>query len=307
MHAIAVNGLRISDCDGRDALLSPDDLKVTTDPATALAPADIVVVAVKSTGTRAMATLVERHARSGTTVVSFQNGTINAQVLEDVLGTGARVVAGMVPFNVVQTRDPGDVPHMHRATSGRVHIAAGHPGLAAQLNVPGAPVVVHRDMLAIAWGKLVLNLNNALNALSGLPLQRQLGDRRWRLILAAQVDEALAAMHAAGIRPARIDGVEPRLMPLGLRLPNLLFRVAARSMLAVDPQARSSMWEDLQRRRPTEIDHLQGTIIALAATSQTPVPMVVRVRELIRAAEAAGAGPPGLSPADVAGQIMALT
>ena len=35
-------------------------------------------------------------------------------------------------------------------------------------------------------------------------------------------------------------------------------------MLAIDPQARSSMWEDLLRGRTTEIDHLQGAILALA-------------------------------------------
>jgi len=39
----------------------------------------------------------------------------------------------------------------------------------------------HSDMASVQAGKLLLNLNNALNALSGLPLVTELADRRWRL------------------------------------------------------------------------------------------------------------------------------
>ena len=72
-----------------------------------------------------------------------------------------------------------------------------------------------------------------------------------------------------------------------------LFRVAARRMLAIDPQARSSMWEDLERRRATEIDHLQGAIVALAAEAGVSVPMMRRiVAPRASRAETAGNGSP---------------
>ena len=80
------------------------------------------------------------------------------------------------------------------------------------------------------WGKLLINLNNALVALSGLPLASELADRRWRLILAGQIDEALAAMKASHIAPARIGGLRPGLLPKLLRLPDWLFRLVARRM-----------------------------------------------------------------------------
>ena len=67
-------------------------------------------------------------------------------------------------------------------------------------------------------------------------------------------------------------------------------------MLAIDPEARSSMWEDLERRRPTEIDYLQGAIVAMAAKLGVPVPINARIAELVRAAEAAGGGSPRLTP-----------
>lgn len=306
MHAITVNGLRITDRDGRDATVPAGAIRTTTDPATALGAASLIAVTVKSAATEDMARSIARHSPRGATVVSLQNGTRNAALLGNVLGTAANVMPGMVPFNIVQTRDAGDIPHLHRATSGRIHIAAGTPRVARLLDVAGARVVTHADMTAIGWGKLILNLNNALNALSGLPLQRELADRRWRLILAAQATEALHALRASGLAPARIDGVNPRLMPFGLRLPDTLFRIAARSMLAVDPQARSSMWEDLERRRLTEIDVLQGAVIDLATRAGTAAPVNERVRHLIRVAQSAGEGSPGLAPEDVAGELVKL-
>lgn len=307
MHAVAVNGLRITDRDGRDATVAPGRITTTTDPATALARATLVLVTVKSAATSEMAQLIARHTPAGETVVSLQNGTGNAAALQRILGTSALVVAGMVPFNILQTRDAGDVPHMHRSTSGRIHVAAGASKIVTTLDVPGAPVRVHRDMTAVAWGKLMLNLNNALNALSGLTLRQQLTDRRWRLILAALAEEALDALRATGIRPARIDRTNPRLMPLGLRLPNALFKLASVAMPAMDPQARSSMWEDLERRRPTEIAYLQGAIIDLAARAGTNAPVNKRVSDLIRAAEASGKGAPGLTPEEVAGDLVKLS
>ncbi len=56
-------------------------------------------------------------------------------------------------------------------------------------------------MQGVQWGKLLLNLNNAINALSGLPLRDQLSQRAWRAILAAQIAEALQMTKAAGIAP----------------------------------------------------------------------------------------------------------
>jgi 2-dehydropantoate 2-reductase len=299
-ETIGRSGMRISDLDGADRSLAAGALALTTDPAQAFAQADVILVTVKSGVTAEMAGLIARHARPGTVVISLQNGVGNVDRLKVHLGDQHTIVAGMVPFNVVQTREDTGRPRFHRATSGTLLIAEGVPGLKALLDVPGAAAAEHADMGAVQWGKLLLNLNNALNALSGLPLATQLADRRWRLLLAAQIEEALAVVRASGIRPARIESVPPRMIPFILRLPDALFRMVARRMLAIDPQARSSMWEDLERRRPTEIDYLQGAIVALAEKSNAPAPTTSRIATLVKVAERMGAGSPRLAPHDVA-------
>ena len=55
--------------------------------------------------------------------------------------------------------------------------------------------------------------------------------------------------------------------------------------MKIDPEARSSMWEDLQRRTATEIDYLQGVIIEIADRHGLQVPLSRRVVALIRSAE----------------------
>jgi 2-dehydropantoate 2-reductase len=298
-EAIARAGLRVSDLDGMDRPVEPSAVRLATDPEAALAEADIVLVTVKSGATPGMAELIAEHAPSGITVVSLQNGAGNVDVLLARLGGMARVVAGMVPFNVVQTLGKGAPPRFHRATSGTVLIGAGVAGLRETLGVKGLAVAESLDMTGVLWGKLLLNLNNALNALAGVPLATELSDKRWRRLLARQIEEGLAVLKAAGIEPARIEGVPSGAVPRILRLPNWLFRRVARRMLAIDPEARSSMWEDLERRRPTEIDYLQGAILALAATTRVRAPLTERIVQLVKEAEAARAGSPRLLPDQV--------
>lgn len=296
--ALRQGGLRITDLDGRDRLIEPNGISVTADPVAALRNADLILVTVKSGATQEVAALIAAHAGPDAVVVSLQNGVDNAGILR--AGLGQRLVlAGMVPFNVVQSPD-GYLPlRVHRASEGKVIIEAGISGLAERLDVEGLEVETHADMTAVLWGKLLMNLNNALAALSGLPLATELADRRWRLILAGQIDEALAAMKALDIKPARIAGLRPALLPKVLRLPDWLFRRLARRMLAIDPQARSSMWDDLQRGRPTEIGELQGAALRLAEKAGTPAPLLTSVTALVRAAEAAQLGAPGLTPEQV--------
>jgi 2-dehydropantoate 2-reductase len=291
---LRAGGLRVSDLDGRDRLLDAGAIHATTDPAEALTDASVVLVTVKSGAMEEMGGLIAAHAPPDAVIVSLQNGVDNVGRLQALVGS-RWVLAGMVAFNVVQ-KNGGESLHVHRATEGAALIESGVSGLAELLDVAGFSVQAHADMRAVLWGKLLFNLNNALVALSGLPLATELADRRWRLILARQIDEALAVLRAASITPGRIGGLRPSLLPKILRLPDWLFRLVARRMLMVDPEARASMWDDLERGRPTEIAEFQGKIMRLAADTGTPVPLTQRIMRLVEAAEANEAGSPQLSP-----------
>ncbi|MER7186433.1 ketopantoate reductase C-terminal domain-containing protein, partial [Streptomyces hyaluromycini] len=165
--------------------------------------------------------------------------------------------------------------------------AASAP-LVAALTAAGLPVEPRDDMRQVQHAKLLMNLNNAVNALSGLPLRDQLGARPYRTCLALCQEEALAAFAAAGVRPARLGPVPAGLMPRILRLPDALFRRIAGAGLRVDAHARSSMWDDLEHGRATEIGSLQGEVVALAERHGLTAPVNARLTALVHEAERPG-------------------
>ncbi|MBB3764940.1 2-dehydropantoate 2-reductase [Sphingomicrobium lutaoense] len=291
---VARDGLHLSDNDGWDAHIPASEAGMTVDPA-ALASADVIFVTVKSGATQEMAEGIARFARPEAIIVSLQNGVTNAPILKEKL-PGRDVRAGVVPFNVVQTGDG----RFHRATSG-VLIAAKGPVPIAGLFEGSCLGLEEKDGIEeLAWGKLLINLNNALNALSGIPLIEQMSDRRWRKLMAWQMEEGMAALEAAGIDYQGATPISPRWMAKLLRLPTFLFRKVAARTFRIDPEARSSMAEDFDRGRTTEVDALQGAVIELGQRHGVPVPIATRVRDLVKAAERRGEGSPRLSPDKVA-------
>ena len=280
-EAIGRYGMRISDLDGADRTLAAGTVELTSDPASAFARADVVLVTVKSGATEEMAGLIARHARPGAIVVSLQNGVGNVDRLRAQLEAKSPVVGGMVPCNVVQTREADGRPRFHRATSGTLLIGSGVAGLCSLLDVAGVAVAERANIAALQWGKLLFNLNNPVNALSGLPLRDELLQRGYRRCFAALIDEAIAALNAAGIAPAQLAALPARKLPTVLRLPNWLFtRVAAR-MLRIDEKARSSMADDLALGRRTEVDAFCGEVVRLAQAHGRAAPRNAKMVELL--------------------------
>jgi 2-dehydropantoate 2-reductase len=290
---IEAHGLRPTSFDGFDRAVARDRLALSENPSV-LAEAGIVLVTVKSADTADMADTIARHAPAEAVIVSLQNGVGNATVLRDRL-PGRRVLGGMVPFNVMALGEG----RFHRATSGDIVIERDDADTAEKLAVPGLAIRPTANIEGVQWGKLLLNLNNALNALSGLPLRRQLGSRPWRQLFADQLAEALAAVRAEGINPVSSTPIPPAWMPPLLRLPDFIFEPLLGRTMKIDPEARSSMWEDLKHGRRTEIDFLQGVITEIAARHGLQAPLSRRIVALIRQAERDAKGPPGLTPAQI--------
>ncbi|MFE6814496.1 2-dehydropantoate 2-reductase [Streptomyces sp. NPDC057675] len=286
MAAVRRNGLTLTHGDHIARHVPGTGLRAGTDPRSA-AGADFVLITVKSADTVTAARDLAPHLGPRTIVCSLQNGVHNARVLRDAL-PGHTVLAGMVPYNVAETA-PG---HFHQGSGGALMLDATDDGrrLAGLLSRADLEARPQADMRGVQYAKLLMNLNNALNGLSGLPLRDQLEQRAYRSCLALCQQEALAAYQAAGIVPARLTPVPPSLTPALLRLPDRVFRTVARRSLLIDAKARSSLWDDLERGRRTEIDQLQGEVVALARRHGLSAPACARVVTLVREAEVAEPG-----------------
>lgn len=278
LDALARDGLRVSDLDGFDAHLPPGRLRLAQTPdALARAPGATVLLCVKGGGTAQAAQALAAACPAGLPVVSLQNGVENVARIA-AQAPALHPVGAMVPYNVVLRGT-----HVHRATTGRIHLqrdTATAP-LAGVFSAAGLDALAVDDIRPVQWGKLLLNLNNPVNALSDLPLRDELQVRDFRTVLAALQSEALRAMARAGIRPAKVAPLPPALLPHVLRLPDALFTRLARRMLRIDPAARSSMWDDLEAGRPTEIDDLCGAVVRLAARHGVPAPCNERMCALL--------------------------
>ncbi|WP_319545114.1 2-dehydropantoate 2-reductase [Ruegeria conchae] len=278
LQPIREQGLTVTDFADLDCHVPIAKLTLSEDPA-CLEGAELVIVTVKSGATAEMAALIAAHAPANAPIVSWQNGLENARGLRAVLD-GRDVRAGMVPFNVV----PTNAASYHRATSGDIVIEQGKGDLALHLSTPDLPVTESDRIEAVQWGKLVINLNNALNALSGLTLQNQLLDRSWRCLMADQMAEALRVLKAVGIEVASTTPLPAWTTPHLMRLPTPIFSRIAAKMLTIDPNARTSMAYDLMEGRPTEIDSLQGEIIKLGQIHAIPTPINSHICDLIHQA-----------------------
>ena len=145
----------------------------------------------------------------------------------------------MVPYNVAYLGDG----HFHKGVAGDLY-AEDRPEirkLSLAIGSSPAALKLSNDMLGIAWGKLLINLNNAVNALSGATLLEELRERDYRRVVAACQREGLDLLGHAGIEPAKVGAVGPALLPAVIGSPDWLFRNVFLKAWKIDARARSSM------------------------------------------------------------------
>jgi 2-dehydropantoate 2-reductase len=276
------HGITVTDGDSVRLHLPADTVAFSTEPE-ALGEAEVVALCVKSFDTEAAAGEIARFARPGATVISFQNGVGNVETLRAAL-PGFQIVGGMVPYNVAAMGGG----RWHKGVAGE--LIAGRSAVteriaAAVAGRPGAMRLAD-DMAEVSWGKLLINLNNAVNALSGRTLLEQLSQRDYRRVFAASIAEALEVLEAAGIAPAKLGPLAPALLPKALSAPDLIFNNSFLKLQRIDANARSSMADDLAAGRRTEIDYLNGEVVRLARGLGRPAPVNEAILALVKRAEA---------------------
>lgn len=254
-HVDAVNadGLSI-ERDGRRRVVR---IPATTDPAQ-VGPVDLAFVFVKSTQTAAAARIAARLAAARGLVLTLQNGMGNTDVLAREVDP-ARIIAGTTAHGATFLA-PGAVRHAGEGDTviGPWAVAAknGAGRIAAVFNRAGVATQVVDDVHRVLWAKLFINIGiNAITALTGIRNGQLLDMDTTRQLCRAAVDEAMAVARARGVA---IIGD-----PLAT-----VFKAAE----ATGPN-RSSMGQDVDSRRPTEISAINGFIVREAEKAGIPVPV----------------------------------
>ncbi len=263
-------------------------VRVVTDPG-ALSEVDVCLVTVKSAQTTGAAEELKRVLAPGTLVVSFQNGMRNAERLRQVL-RAQTVVPAMVSFNVVIEADR----HFRQATSGP--LSAGRvlgsglfvlERLEACFGRGGLPLELHHDIGNVQAGKLLVNLNNGVSAAVGMTIKDAVSNRDIRRCFAACVSEGLDIFRRTGLRPAKVVALPPAIIVKALPLPNSIFLRIAKPLVTIDPRAKSSTLQDLERGRRTEIDDLNGEVVDRAKSAGLSAPANQVIADVIHELEEA--------------------
>jgi len=99
------------------------------------------------------------------------------------------------------------------------------------------------------------------------------------------MNELIAITDCYQLRLPRLTKLPARWIPRLLTIPDGWFKRLAGSMLAIDPQARSSMWEDLNQQRMTEVPYINGAVVEAGRHLGIPTPVNAWLVEQIEAVE----------------------
>ena len=280
----STGALRYSDHSGRDGMVKLPNLH-TVLPDLAATHFDLCLVTLKCHHLESALEDLVQLANSGCELHFLQNGLNTYQQFPE-LKTQSHCHAGIIPFNVVTLEDNAGVK-FHQGTEGALQLqSTAHTlRLDQAFKKANMELNLYQDIQPVVYGKLLLNLNNAINALSNMPLKEQLENRNLRLVVASAMREYLAVCHARKQKLVISAPIPPALLPAFLSLPNFIFIRAAKSMLEIDPLARSSMWEDIQAGKKTEIRFLNGMVVSLAKEIGIACPTNERICRLVEQLE----------------------
>jgi 2-dehydropantoate 2-reductase len=265
VDAINANGLRLS---GAGEVVGR--LRATADAAE-LPACDYGVVATKAMHTDAAIAATSRAFADGA-VCSVQNGLGNEEALARHV---PRVIRGTT-FPAGRLIEPG---HVQWDVKGDTTIGPFEPSPAARAEIErlaevctraGLPTTAVADARGPQWRKVIFNAaTNPVGALTGLSHGRVCEDAALRRLVSGLVDEGKAVAAAQGIE---LDAD-----------PEELIDHAARPEVAYDHKA--SMLQDVEARRETEIDYLNGGIVRFGREQGVPTPLNEAMTALVRGLE----------------------
>ena len=275
---LAAGGTTLTDYKGQNEKVMPTGLITQLADETF----DAVFVTLKCHQLEAAVPDLKQLTENGAQLFFMQNGLDSLEAIQHQLPDGA-VWQGITPFNILSL----DNARFHRGTEGAfvMHRTKVTEQLAEQLGDIGFPCQLYRDMQPLIYGKLLLNLNNALNAVADQPIKTQLENRKLRRLYAAAQREWLQVATAEGVELGQFTAVKPAWMPIILSLPNWLFLRLAKAMLDIDPHARSSMWEDISQGRKTEIEFLNEAVVRRGEKVGLDMPVNRKISSLIHSLE----------------------
>jgi 2-dehydropantoate 2-reductase len=273
VEAIGAHGLAI---DGLWGERHVDDLAVATTAAAATGPFDAVLLTVKSYDTAAMLADTVGSLGPDGCMIALQNGLGNVEQVVAAVGP-ERALGGRVIFGATIPR-PGaarvtvfaDPIALGAAVAGTPAAERRARDWAERFAAAGIPTEHTPSLQSHLWTKVVYNAAlNPLGALLGQPYGALAADPDGRALMDDVIDECFAVAAARGVVPLVPTAAAYREVFYGRLVPSTAHH-------------RSSMLQDLERGRPTEIEAINGCIWRYGREAGIPTPVNATMTRLIR-------------------------
>ena len=271
VQAIEQHGLRLDMAGRIESIPAVASLDVA-----AVQGADLVLFSVKSTDTAQVAQAIAPHLKDDAIVLSLQNGVENAETIARQV---RQTVVPAVVYVATATPEPGLVKHHGRgdlvigpldaAAARDAGVAARLDGIREAFGAAGVPVTISPNVVGELWSKLMVNC--AYNAISGLA-QAPYGELA-ALSLIRDLQHAVVAEVCAVASAVGVD------LPLREAL------AAMERIAGAMPAQLSSTAQDMARRKPSEIDHLNGFVVRRGREVGVPTPANLALYALVKLVE----------------------
>ena len=241
-------------------------------------PNDVLMLAVKSSQTNQCIHELHEVFSQTNPLFCVQNGVRN----ESTAAERFLHVYGVMIAACVNTMEPGVIAHTFKQDLVLGNYPLGCDGTATKvaqdLSYAGFNAVLSAHVMAAKWGKLVLNLTNALLAITGHHLQLARSLPEISLLMAEVQEEGLRVIEAAGIplaegnSPLDAFATTQKSRQVG-ESPRNEDAIRAAENLPEHERTYVSTWADLQQQRgETEAGYLNGEIILLGEKHHVPTP-----------------------------------
>lgn len=268
VESINTDGLIVEEKDGTSRSVR---VPATADPAS-VGPVELVIVFVKCYHTEVAVRGAAPLIRSDTVVLSLQNGWGNAPRIAGIVGP-EKVVVG-VTYHSATVRGPGRILHAGKGPTflGEIGqpVSARVQRIAETFQAAGIPVTASDTVLDEIWKKLALNV-------ATLPTSATIGVTADRLLDTPQMQGLMQALLKEVVSVANAQGISLDFTERWEAISGLLGRLA--------PGTKGSMLQDVENRRQTEIDVINGAILAAGEQTGVPTPYSRAMVALMKALE----------------------
>jgi 2-dehydropantoate 2-reductase len=254
VEAINANGLLITNESGPVESIR---VRTTADPSQA-GVVDLIIVLVKGPHTEAAMSRALSLVGENSWVLTLQNGWGNSARLAQIVGE-SKVLAG-VTLHSVTTLAPGHIQHAGQGptTLGELDgsVSSRLTRIRQALSEAGFEVDLTGNIVKVIWSKLALNV-------CALPACALLRFRSGELVEHFGTIELMKALLHEVVAVANAQGIDLDFEERWEAITRQLERAS---------RVRASMLQDIENRRPTEIDTITGAIVECGKRMNIPTP-----------------------------------